>query len=123
MRLLFIASLLLCSFAPSPVCSARQAAGAPAKQPDAAPAVGRIAILDEKGKDFYGGTRFWIAPDVAVTTWHIVLRGPINRRAVIHMPGDRVYTATAILGVDERADLAPLRAEPPFEGTLRPAWY
>lgn len=86
----------------------------PAAPPDPAAAVGQVVLTDADGKGFGSATAFWIAPDAAVTNWHVLHEA--RSAVVIRMPGGLEHRVTRVIGADERADAAVVRAEPPFVG-------
>ncbi len=97
-------------------------ATAPAQEPAPPPAnpvddlrgaIGEAAMYDEAGREFASAVVFWIAPDLAVTNWHVIHGA---HAIVIRMHGGHEHKVTHLVGADERADAALLRAEPVLNG-------
>jgi tetratricopeptide (TPR) repeat protein len=83
--------------------------------PDPAAAVARIEMR-VGGEVVNSSAAFWISPDVAATTWHTLLASSPEGSWSLRMTDGSVHTVKTVVGVDERADIALVRAEPPFAG-------
>lgn len=111
-RFLLALAALLCSWAAVPAQTPDPGPG-----PFPEPAVGRIDLKDADGNGLNAATGFWISSTEVVTCWHVAR---IGRHATIVMPDGATHTLTHLIGCDERADIALLRADPPFDGRTLP---